>query len=217
VSVCTRSGWATSTDPRPPTTTGYPLTNWNEALAAAREPPVSRSELLRLAFAQLHPMVYSTALRVTGQPADAEDIVQEVFVTLYEQFDELQVATLPGWLKRTTVLISMNHVRKQGRRAARLQDLVVWPSAGESGNSDPTVVTALAVRSLLDRLPDDLRVVLLAKHLLGLTLEEIAQMLGVSIAAAGRRVQKAVVHVKQLADRDPTARNLVAELEGLDR
>ncbi len=161
-------------------------------------------------------MVYATALRITGLPADAEDIVQEVFVTLHQHFDELQLATLPGWLKRTTVLTAMNLVRKQGRRKARLDEISAWPIA-ESDAVDPSMLTALALRSLLEQLPEPLRVILLAKYLDGLTLEEIAQALGISVAAAGRRVQKAVACVKQFADRDPTARSLVAELEGLDR
>jgi len=48
-------------------------------------------------------MVFSTAVRLLGNPTEAEDIAQEVFLKAFERFEELSVSpTAGGWLKTVT-------------------------------------------------------------------------------------------------------------------
>jgi RNA polymerase sigma-70 factor (ECF subfamily) len=68
-------------------------------------------------------MVYSTAARITNDPAQAEDIAQAVFLKAYEQFDELATApTAPGWLKTVATNLSLNHLTRYRKRFSFIGD-----------------------------------------------------------------------------------------------
>src|SRR5450756_1563497 len=56
-------------------------------------------------------MVFGTAARLLGNPTEAEDIAQEVFLKAYERFTELsQSPTAGGWLKTVTRNLCLNHL-----------------------------------------------------------------------------------------------------------
>src|SRR5438105_15025939 len=62
-------------------------------------------------------MVFSTAMRLVVNQAEAEDITQEVFLKAYERFAELQTsATAGGWLKRVATNMSLNHLTRYRSR-----------------------------------------------------------------------------------------------------
>src|SRR5665213_1039282 len=68
-------------------------------------------------------MVYSAALRKTGNPAAAEEITQAVFIILAKKADELsRHDALTGWLYQTTRLTAGNFLRAEIRRARREQE-----------------------------------------------------------------------------------------------
>jgi DNA-directed RNA polymerase specialized sigma24 family protein len=61
-------------------------------------------------------MVYSTAVRIVGQKADAEDIAQNVFLKAYERFAELaESPSAGGWLKVVATNLSLKVVRTDGQ------------------------------------------------------------------------------------------------------
>jgi len=58
-------------------------------------------------------MVFSTAMRLTANQAEAEDISQEVFLKAYERFNELKTSpTAGGWLKTVATNLSLNHLTR---------------------------------------------------------------------------------------------------------
>ena len=62
-------------------------------------------------------MVYSTAVRLTGNDAQAEDISQEVFLKAFQHFDMLQTSpSAGGWLKTVATNLSINHLQRYRRR-----------------------------------------------------------------------------------------------------
>jgi RNA polymerase sigma-70 factor (ECF subfamily) len=62
-------------------------------------------------------MVFSTAARLTGNDAQAEDIAQEVFLKAYENFDHLcSSPTAGGWLKTIATRLTLNHLSRYRRR-----------------------------------------------------------------------------------------------------
>src|SRR3954464_698005 len=68
-------------------------------------------------------MVYSAALRKTGNPHAAEEITQAVFVILAKKAGSLRNETiLPGWLYQTARLTAANFLRNEIRRAQREQE-----------------------------------------------------------------------------------------------
>src|SRR5258708_40198194 len=62
-------------------------------------------------------MVFSTAARLTGNDAQAEDIAQEVFLKAYENFDQLRSSPAAGgWLKTVATRLTLNHLSRYRRR-----------------------------------------------------------------------------------------------------
>ena len=62
-------------------------------------------------------MVFSTAMRLTANQSEAEDISQEVFLRAYERFGELHDSpTVAGWLKTVARNLSLNHLSRYRSR-----------------------------------------------------------------------------------------------------
>ena len=69
-------------------------------------------------------MVYSTAMRLLSNSAEAEDISQEVFLKAYDRFAELsQSKTAGGWLKTVTRNMCLNHLSRYRARWTFFSDL----------------------------------------------------------------------------------------------
>src|SRR5579863_5053466 len=61
-------------------------------------------------------MVFSTAARLLGNDAQAEDIAQEVFIRAYAHFEQLRGSpTCGGWLKTVTTNLALNHLHRYRR------------------------------------------------------------------------------------------------------
>src|SRR4051794_4367362 len=70
------------------------------------------------AFVREHQdMVYTTALRLLGREAEAEDMAQEAFVKAYERRDAFGAGdNLGGWLRTVTTNLCLNHLERHRRR-----------------------------------------------------------------------------------------------------
>jgi RNA polymerase sigma-70 factor, ECF subfamily len=138
-------------------------------------------------------MVYSTALRLVANPAEAEDIAQEVFLKAYERFAELKESpTAGGWLRTVARNMSLNHLSRYRSRWSFFSEL---SSAGQDDDAPEVEFAApqeldeeLAradhkqlVEEALQKLPPAQRVPLVLYHLEGLKYEEIAAKLNVSL------------------------------------
>jgi RNA polymerase sigma-70 factor, ECF subfamily len=138
-------------------------------------------------------MVYTTAVRILGNEAEAEDISQEVFLKAYEHFAELdQNPSAGGWLRTVTRNLSLNHLSRYRFRwrffseldheeegydyAANLPATEHGLPAGEQADRQQIVETAL------QKLPDSQRVPLALYHFEEMSYEAIAAQLGVSLA-----------------------------------
>ena len=88
-----------------------------------KEVGMVRSDLLR--FGELyklhHRRVYAVCLRMTGNPAEAEDLSQEVFVQVFRKLDTFRgESSFTTWLHRLTVNQVLMHFRKTRRRRDQL-------------------------------------------------------------------------------------------------
>jgi RNA polymerase sigma-70 factor, ECF subfamily len=139
-------------------------------------------------------MVYSTAVRLTADTAQAEDIAQETFLRAYEHFDELQgSATVGGWLKTVATNLTLNHLSRHRRRWRLFSEIAPdSPDPEELVGTVETLDTLLAqrdaeqraalVRRALSELPEHQRVPLVLFHFHEMAYELIASQLGVSLA-----------------------------------
>jgi len=139
-------------------------------------------------------MVYSTAFRLIGNEAEAEDVSQEVFLKAYERYEDLKDSpTLGGWLKTVTRNLSLNHLTRYRARWRFFSEI----SSDRDHDDDATPewaapevheqkVTSSDHRQLLEatlqRLPAGQRVPLVLYHFEELSYEEIADKLRISLS-----------------------------------
>lgn len=138
-------------------------------------------------------LVFSTAMRLTANQAEAKDITQEVFLRAYERFAELQDSpTAGGWLKTVATNLSLNHLSRYRSRWSFFSELFRGADEEESGipefpAPEDTLENLAAtdrrelVEHALQSLPAPQRVPLVLHHFEELSYEEIAEKLGVSL------------------------------------
>jgi RNA polymerase sigma-70 factor (ECF subfamily) len=139
-------------------------------------------------------MVYTTAYRLLGSDAEAQDVAQEVFLKAYERYDDLLARPgAGGWLKTVTRNLCLNHLQRYRARWRFFSEFArdddesddrAWDVPVESTSAAET--DALDRRELLElalqKLPASQRVPLVLFHFEDLSYEEIAERLNVSLS-----------------------------------
>lgn len=144
----------------------------------------------RLLFDRHAPRVWRLARRIAGPEGEVADLVQEVFVRVFDRLESFRGdAAFTTWLHQVTVRACLNATRGSRRRAAREVALEAVPD-GELGRStDPTLTLALS--AAIDALPDPLRLPLVMHALEGFSHAEVAAVLGIPEGTSRRRVSEA--------------------------
>jgi RNA polymerase sigma-70 factor (ECF subfamily) len=156
-------------------------------------------------------MVFSTAARLTGNDAQAQDIAQDVFLKAYENFPSLRTSpTVGGWLKTVTTNLTLNHLSRYRRR---------WRFFSEMRRDDeeepeidfPVADTIVAdieagqrhelVEHALRALPEHQRVPLVLYHFEEMSYEQIAQQLRVSLPKIKTDIQRGRAAMAKLLTR----------------
>ncbi len=156
-----------------------------------------RGEVTRLVF------------RLIGQNPDVEDVVQDVFIHVYRSLPSFRGdSKFSTWLYRLTVNVTRMHLRK-GRSRPRIADAEVpeAPPDGEpSATPDREIDRAARVRalySLLDRLSEKKRTVLVLHDFEGLSAKAIADVLEVPVLTVRTRLFYARKELYQALSADP--------------
>jgi len=159
-------------------------------------------------------MVFSTAMRLTANQSEAEDITQEVFLRAYERFAELQGSpTVAGWLKTVARNLSLNHLSRYRSRWSFFSEMVRgdegdedlgmdFPAADDTHENLAATDRRAFVEQALQSLPPSQRVPLVLHHFDDLQYDEIAEKLGVSLGKVktdifrGREALRRKLHLK---------------------
>ncbi len=154
---------------------------------------------------QFSPQLYSAALRMTRNPADAEDLVQETFLKAYRAYDTFTAGTnLKAWLYRILTNTYINKYRKEKRRPSEVdlgdvQDLYLYrqigseESAGASQSVEERVLDGLVesdIKEAVEELPENFRLPVLLADLEGFAYKEIAEILDIPIGTVMSRLHR---------------------------
>jgi RNA polymerase sigma-70 factor (ECF subfamily) len=137
--------------------------------------------------------VYRLAYRLTGNPHDAEDLTQEVFVRVFRSLENYTPGTFEGWLHRITTNLFLDQVRRKARvRFDALPDDTERVPGRELSPEDALTTTLLDgdIEEALARLPEDFRVAVVLCDLEGLSYEEIAATLGIKLGTVRSRISR---------------------------
>jgi RNA polymerase sigma-70 factor (ECF subfamily) len=173
--------------------------------AQFQEVPVADQNTFESDIAEFVPQLYSAALRMTRNPADAEDVLQEALLKAFRGYHTFKAGTnLKAWLYRILTNTFINKYRQAGRRPAEvelgeLEDLYLFKRLGESGTggaSRSAEEDALEqfvdtdIKEAVEALPDTFRLPVLLADVEGFSYKEIAEIMDVPIGTIMSRLHR---------------------------
>jgi RNA polymerase sigma-70 factor (ECF subfamily) len=153
--------------------------------------------------------VYRLAYRLTGNPHDAEDLTQDVFVRIFRSLDRYEPGNLSGWIHRITTNLFLD----RARRGTRIRfDAFAEGAEDRLASADVEPARSLEdagfesdIEGALRALPEDFRVAVVLCDVEGLSYAEIADILGMKVGTVRSRIHRGRKRLRQaLAHREPS-------------
>ena len=170
----------------------------NDDMQLVREYAARQSESAFATLVSRHTnLVYSAALRQTGDPQLAEEVTQVVFILLARKAATLGAKTiLTGWLYRTACYVSGSALKRERRRQHREQEAYMQSELDAQPGPTWNQLSPLLDEAML-RLGQTDRDALVLRYFEGRSLNEVGSALGASEDAAKKRVNRALEKLRQ--------------------
>jgi len=145
-------------------------------------------------------MVFSIALRVTGEYGVAEEVAQDVFLELYRGADRLESADhVKFWLRRVTVNKATDSLRRKARRPEAVAEEWMEEQFVPEAAAKLDVRIEARLEELLRTLPESMRVAVILRHQEEMLPDEIAAMLGQPVATVKSHLQRGLQLLRRKA------------------
>lgn len=140
------------------------------------------------------------AYRLTGNDADAQDLVQDVLLRVRRGLATYRPGSLEAWLSRITTNVFLDEVRRRKRRPT--QPLPEEPDAALAGADDVESALAAAtlseeIQSALASLAEDFRVAVVLCDVVGMRYGEIADHVGAPVGTVRSRIHRGRAQLRQ--------------------
>lgn len=138
--------------------------------------------------------MYNTSLRIINDTMEAEDIMQESFLSAFEKIDTYSgTVSFGAWLKKIVINRSLDAV---SRRKAIFEDIEAHTGIRDEGSDDVSRQEELdikveEIKEAINKLPDGYRIILSLYLLEGYDHDEIAEILGISSSTSRSQLSRA--------------------------
>lgn len=135
------------------------------------------------------PLVYRRCLRLLRSEAQAEEAMQDVFVELMRRQDRLEDRGLSSLLFQVATNVSLNRLRTRRRHPEQDDDRVLLHIAHDERPEERTLAESV-LGALFGREPPSTRVMATLHYVDGMTLEQVAEEVGLSVSGVRKRLRK---------------------------
>ena len=175
---------------------------------------------------QYAPQLFSTALRMTRNRSDAEDLVQETYIKGWRSFHTFQEGTnLRAWLFRIMTNTYINKYNAQKRKGTEVElddveELFLYKRLGSidqsqlSSSAEDQMLELLTddeVKNALEELPEDFRIPVLLSDVDGFSYKEISEMLEIPIGTVMSRLHRGRKAMQKMLYEYARERGLIVE------
>ena len=149
--------------------------------------------------------LYSVACRVVGNPADAEDLLQEIFLAAHRKLDSFRGESALGtWLYRLAMNLCLDHLRSRATRSGQLTDALDDEHGLDDSGSRrlaERTVARMDLERAMAQLPEGCRTAFVLHDVEGLEHREVAEVLGIAEGTSKSQVHKARMRLRAMLGR----------------
>lgn len=142
--------------------------------------------------------MYNTALRISGNPTEAEDIMQEAFLSAFSKLDTLSgEVTFGAWLKQIVVNKALDFVKQRKIPFENIESQITDVPEQTANNSVDFSAEVSEVKQVLESLPEGYRIILSLYLIEGYDHDEIAGILQITASTSRSQLTRAKAKLRK--------------------
>ena len=169
-------------------------------------------EAFAILFEQYKNLIYKTAYLMLGDPTEAEDALQEIFVRVYKSLSgfDPHKAAFTTWLYRVTFNYCLNHRRKKHPFTLPLEEIA---PAFRSEFSVAQLAEEEILQQAIEKITEKQRAVVILRYFWDLPYAEIAQILDVPLGTVKSRLDLALKTLRKMLEEQESGKGSVSRIE----